>query len=182
MNRAASLRYCCRWIIGESPIRSGLTPIKASIMVHAIHSARIRRVHSIYSPWKLIGAHCPVYSMRSWSSPAFTRKMGQGEFLTITLGEHHQSSLPNMNTKLCQMNSTIFNSNLPWILWLSGRQCKQSFLKLWFQNTDSAIYQIDHPKKHFFFKSRIKRILDFRSISNQLDNLIFQGGVILDQF
>lgn len=152
MNRAASLRYCCRWIIGESPIRSGLTPIKASIMVHAIHSARIRRVHSIYSPWKLIGAHCPVYSMRSWSSPAFTRKMGQGEFLTITLGEHHQSSLPNMNTKLCQMNSTIFNSNLQWILWLSGRQSKA------FSNSDFKILiapsiRLTTPKS-IFLKSK----------------------------
>ena len=50
------------------------------------------------------------------------------------------------------------------------------------KSTDSAIYQIDHPKK-YFLRSKIKRILNFRSISNQLHNLIFlQGGVILDQF
>ena len=49
-------------------------------MVHAIHSARIRRVHSIYSPWKLIGAHCPVYSMRAEAALHLHEKWAKENF------------------------------------------------------------------------------------------------------
>lgn len=39
---------CGEVLLGESPIRSGLTPIKAGIMVHAIHR---RELGALYEGW-----------------------------------------------------------------------------------------------------------------------------------